>query len=189
MGGRRAGAGLLPAAPQGRVSLTARVPPPRYLLGQALHAEWTKFRTVAGPAWLLAGVVTLTVAVGAAAASADPVPVSHVRDRPRHVSFTEAALEKPATSQGARPVSYGWTGPQSWRPQDPRYGQAKPRDLAGTRSCSARHAQNDCYAWPHQVALNGREPTRSNPLCAGARGVMLLSVTGFPSASLVAWRS
>ena len=51
------------------MSLTARVAPPRYLPGQALHAEWTKFRTVAGPAWLLAGVVTLTVAVGVAAAS------------------------------------------------------------------------------------------------------------------------
>jgi ABC-2 type transport system permease protein len=51
------------------MSITARVAPPRYLLGQALHAEWTKFRTVAGPSWLLAGVVALTVAVGAAAAS------------------------------------------------------------------------------------------------------------------------
>ena len=37
------------------MSLTARVAPPRYLLGQALHAEWTKFRTVADAAWLLAG--------------------------------------------------------------------------------------------------------------------------------------
>jgi ABC-2 type transport system permease protein len=35
----------------------------------ALHAEWTKFRTVAGPAWLLAGVVALTVAVAVPAAS------------------------------------------------------------------------------------------------------------------------
>jgi ABC-2 type transport system permease protein len=59
------------------MSLTARVAPPRYLRGQALpaaaaalKAEWTKFRTVAGPSWLLAGVVTLTVAVGVAAASA-----------------------------------------------------------------------------------------------------------------------
>ena len=59
------------------MSLTARVIPPRHLLGQALHAaaaalkaEWTKFRTVAGPSWLLAGVVALTVAIGAAAASA-----------------------------------------------------------------------------------------------------------------------
>jgi hypothetical protein len=51
------------------MSLTARVAPPRNLPGHALHAEWTKFRTAAGPAWLLAGVVALTVAVGAAAAS------------------------------------------------------------------------------------------------------------------------
>ena len=58
------------------MNLTARVAAPRYLLGQARHAaaaalgaEWTKFRTVAGPSWLLAGVVTLTVAVGVAAAS------------------------------------------------------------------------------------------------------------------------
>ena len=52
------------------MSLTTRVAPPRYPPGQALHAEWTKFRTVAGPSWLLAGVVTLAVATGAAAASA-----------------------------------------------------------------------------------------------------------------------
>jgi ABC-2 type transport system permease protein len=50
------------------MSLTARAAPPRYLPGHALHAEWTKFRTVAGPAWLLAGVVALTVAVAAVVA-------------------------------------------------------------------------------------------------------------------------
>ncbi len=33
----------------------------------AVHAEWTKLRTVGGPAWLLAAVVVATVAVGAAA--------------------------------------------------------------------------------------------------------------------------
>ena len=33
-----------------------------------LHAEWTKARTVAGTAWLLLGVVTLTVLLGALAA-------------------------------------------------------------------------------------------------------------------------
>ena len=33
----------------------------------ALHAEWTKLRTVAGSAWLLAGTVVLTVAVSTAA--------------------------------------------------------------------------------------------------------------------------
>jgi ABC-2 type transport system permease protein len=50
------------------VSLAARVSPPPHPVAQALHAEWTKLRTVAGPSRLLAGVVALTVAVGAAAA-------------------------------------------------------------------------------------------------------------------------
>jgi ABC-2 type transport system permease protein len=36
----------------------------------ALHAEWTKMRTVPGPLWLLLGTVVLTVALGAAVTSA-----------------------------------------------------------------------------------------------------------------------
>jgi hypothetical protein len=66
------------------MSLTARVAQPRNLLGQALdaavqalraavqalRAEWTKLRTVSGPAWLLAGLIVLTVAVSAAATAA-----------------------------------------------------------------------------------------------------------------------
>ena len=36
----------------------------------ALHAEWTKLRTLAGTAWLLAGAVVLTVAVSVAVAAA-----------------------------------------------------------------------------------------------------------------------
>ena len=79
---------FLPAAPQRRMSLTARVAPPRYLLGQALHAEWTKFRTVAGPSWLLAGVVALTVAVGVAAASAARCQSATCGIDPATVSFT-----------------------------------------------------------------------------------------------------
>jgi ABC-2 type transport system permease protein len=39
-------------------------------LRDALHAEGTKLRTVSGPAWLLVGVVTLTVAVSAVAVAA-----------------------------------------------------------------------------------------------------------------------
>jgi ABC-2 type transport system permease protein len=35
----------------------------------ALHAEWTKLRTVAAPRWLLLGAVAATVGVGAGAAS------------------------------------------------------------------------------------------------------------------------
>src|SRR5580693_8439489 len=88
VGRRRAGAGLLPAAPERRMSLTARVAPPRYLLGQGLHAEWTKFRTVAGPSWLLAGAVALTVAVGAAAAGAVRCQSAKCGIDPAMVSFT-----------------------------------------------------------------------------------------------------
>ena len=56
------------------MSLAARVFPPPCPAGRALRAaaaalkaEWTKFRTVAEPFWLLAGVVALTVAIGAVA--------------------------------------------------------------------------------------------------------------------------
>ena len=40
----------------------------------ALHAEWTKLRTVSGQAWLLAGAVVLIVAVSAAATAAVRCP-------------------------------------------------------------------------------------------------------------------
>ncbi|MBO0776971.1 MAG: ABC transporter permease [Actinobacteria bacterium] len=39
-----------------------------------MHAEWTNLRTVAGPGWLLAATVTLTVAVSAAAVAAEHCP-------------------------------------------------------------------------------------------------------------------
>jgi ABC-2 type transport system permease protein len=70
------------------MSLTARIAPRRYLLGQNVHAEWTKFRTVAGPAWLLAGVVTLTVAAGVVAASAAHCSSAACGADPARVSFT-----------------------------------------------------------------------------------------------------
>jgi ABC-2 type transport system permease protein len=40
----------------------------------ALHAEWTKLRTVSGPAWLLLGIAALTIGVGAAAVGATHCP-------------------------------------------------------------------------------------------------------------------
>jgi ABC-2 type transport system permease protein len=53
---------------------------PRYLSWtgnrETLRAEWTKLSTVAGPAWLLAAVVALTVAVSAAAAAVSRCPAS-----------------------------------------------------------------------------------------------------------------
>jgi ABC-2 type transport system permease protein len=43
-------------------------------LTRALHAEWTKLRTVSGPAWLLLGVAMLTIAVSTAAVGATHCP-------------------------------------------------------------------------------------------------------------------
>ena len=43
-------------------------------LRHALHAEWTKLRTVSGPAWLLLGVAALTIAVAVAAVGATHCP-------------------------------------------------------------------------------------------------------------------
>jgi ABC-2 type transport system permease protein len=40
----------------------------------ALHAEWTKLRTVSGPSWLLLAIVVLTVAVSTAAVGATSCP-------------------------------------------------------------------------------------------------------------------
>ncbi len=45
-------------------------------LTRALHAEWTKLRTVSGPAWLLLGVATLTIAVSVAAIGANHCPLN-----------------------------------------------------------------------------------------------------------------
>jgi len=43
-------------------------------LTDALHAEWTKLRTVSGPSWLLLATVVLTVAVSTAAVGATRCP-------------------------------------------------------------------------------------------------------------------
>ena len=83
------------------MSLAARVAPPRYRPGRAqgaaacaLRAEWTKFRTVAGPSWLLAGVVALTVAVGATAASVARCSSATCGIDPAKVSFTGIYLSQ-----------------------------------------------------------------------------------------------
>ncbi len=45
-------------------------------MSQAVHAEWTKLRTSAGPGWLLVAAAALTIAVGAAAAAAFSCPAA-----------------------------------------------------------------------------------------------------------------
>jgi ABC-2 type transport system permease protein len=61
----------LPAGPPG-LSVARRVEVTD--IRDALHAEWTKLRTVGGSAWLLAGTIAATVAVSAAATAAARCP-------------------------------------------------------------------------------------------------------------------
>ena len=54
----------------------------------ALHAEWTKLRTVPGPGWLVLAAVALTAAVGALAANAISCPGRGCQVDPAKVSLT-----------------------------------------------------------------------------------------------------
>ncbi|HEV3294328.1 MAG TPA: hypothetical protein VG123_35550, partial [Streptosporangiaceae bacterium] len=58
-------------------------------LAEALHAEWTKTRTMASTGWLLLAAIALTVAVGAAAAAGTSCPSGVVcQVDPAKVSLT-----------------------------------------------------------------------------------------------------
>jgi ABC-2 type transport system permease protein len=54
----------------------------------ALHAEWTKLRTLASTSWLLAAVIALTIAVSAAADAAAKCPSGACGDDPARISLT-----------------------------------------------------------------------------------------------------
>ena len=58
----------------------------------ALHAEWTKLRTVGSTFWLLVAAAGLTVAVGAAAAAATGCPSGHCAEDPARISLTGVYL-------------------------------------------------------------------------------------------------
>jgi ABC-2 type transport system permease protein len=55
---------------------------------QALHAEWTKLRTVASTFWLLLAAAALTITVSAAAAAATRCPSGGCSDDPAKISLT-----------------------------------------------------------------------------------------------------
>jgi ABC-2 type transport system permease protein len=57
-------------------------------LTDALHAEWTKLRTLPGTFWLLAAIAALTVAVSAAAEAAVTCPTADCGQDPAKVSLT-----------------------------------------------------------------------------------------------------
>ena len=54
----------------------------------ALHAEWTKLRTLASTGWLLLGLVALTIAVSAAADAAASCPAGGCQADPAKLSLT-----------------------------------------------------------------------------------------------------
>jgi ABC-2 type transport system permease protein len=60
----------------------------------AVHAEWTKLRTIAGPGWMLLAVITLTVAVGALAANAVTCPSGGCQIDPAKVSLVGVYLSQ-----------------------------------------------------------------------------------------------
>jgi ABC-2 type transport system permease protein len=70
------------------MSRTARVAAPCYPLGRALHAEWTKSRTIPGPAWLLAAIIAVTAVTGAVASGAAQCQSANCGIDPARVSFT-----------------------------------------------------------------------------------------------------
>ena len=57
-------------------------------MSRAVHAEWTKLRTAAGPGWLLLAAIALTAAVGAVAANAINCPAGGCQVDPAKVSLT-----------------------------------------------------------------------------------------------------
>lgn len=60
----------------------------RASLAEALHAEWTKLRTLPGTFWLLLAIVVLTVAVSAASAAAVPCSSADCGQDPAKVGLT-----------------------------------------------------------------------------------------------------
>ena len=98
----------------------ASPPPARFRLGsrpefrefvEAVHAEWTKLRTLAGTFWLLAAVVVLTVGLGTAAAAAvtcpavgsvSPAIMLKIVDLPHPVLPSSASIWPDSTRRSSR---------------------------------------------------------------------------------------
>ena len=62
--------------------------PHRAGLRDALHAEWTKTRTLPGTGWLLLAAAALTVIVGAVVAATVRCPSGHCAEDPARISLT-----------------------------------------------------------------------------------------------------
>jgi ABC-2 type transport system permease protein len=76
-------------APPARRAGPAGMPrAPRPSMRDALHAEWTKARTLPGNGWLYLAAVALTVVVSAAVAAAVRCPSGHCAEDPAKISLT-----------------------------------------------------------------------------------------------------
>ncbi len=94
---------LLPAGAVGRVRRALRIgadhpdpgrraTAPEGRMKDALHAEWTKLRTLASTFWLLLAAAALTVTVSAAAAAAAACPAGGCAEDPARLSLTGVYL-------------------------------------------------------------------------------------------------
>jgi ABC-2 type transport system permease protein len=64
----------------------------------ALHAEWTKLRTLTGNLWLLLAVIALTVAAGGGTAAAATCPATGCGQDPARIALTGVDLSQAVTA-------------------------------------------------------------------------------------------
>jgi len=84
-----------PGAPQAQSSSPFRAPQARWSGSpRALHAEWTKLRTIPGPRYLLLAAIALTAGIGALAANAVTCPSGGCQIDPAKVSLTGVYLSQ-----------------------------------------------------------------------------------------------
>jgi ABC-2 type transport system permease protein len=77
-----------------RAPMNHSQPPGWASLREALHAEWTKLRTVPGTIWLLLAVVALTAALGVVADAATSCPSGGCQVDPAKTAFTGIYLSQ-----------------------------------------------------------------------------------------------
>ena len=88
------------ATPARRAQLAKTARARRTSMRDALHAEWTKARTLPGTGWLLLAAITLTVIVSSAVAATVSCPSGHCAEDPVKISL--AAIPRRATVLAAK---------------------------------------------------------------------------------------
>ena len=87
---------MIQATPAQRAQLAKTARARRTSMRDALHAEWTKARTLPGTGWLLLAAVALTVIVSAAVAATVRCPSGHCAEDPAKISLTGIYLGQAA---------------------------------------------------------------------------------------------